>query len=127
VQLDLSSNQLGGAWDITSDVTSCVASIFLYPIPESLSQLQALTILSLGDNELPGAVNMFGTSPVMSRVYIASKASLLFLRTGPIPESISQLQSLTALALQRNKLSGSFTHSSGVLDVSSVVPCVCCV
>ena len=46
-----------------------------------------------------------------------------FLYAGPIPESIGQMQSLTELWLQNNKLSGSFTNiSSGVWDVTSGVP-----
>ena len=60
----------------------------------------------------------------MSCVYIASEASLFILHTGPIPESIGQLQSLTMLWLSNNQLSGAFTNtSSGVWDVTSVVPC----
>jgi hypothetical protein len=54
------------------DVTTCVPDfdlpLFLGPIPESLSQLRSLQALSLGGNKLSGAVNMFGTSPVMSQV-----------------------------------------------------------
>ena len=52
--------------------------LFLGPIPETLSQLQSLQTLSFRDNELSGAVNMFGTSPVMSLVYIASIFLVIF-------------------------------------------------
>ena len=51
---------------------------FLGPIPGTLSQLQSLRTLSLRGNELSGAVNMFGTSPVMSLVYVATKFSSFF-------------------------------------------------
>jgi hypothetical protein len=70
-----------------------------------LSQLQSLQILSFGGNKLPGAVNMFGTSPVvLSLVYIASN----FIRfLGEIPwkmlRALVQEHSLRQLFLGDNK------------------------
>jgi hypothetical protein len=102
------------------------------PIPESIGQLQSLTGLYLYKNELSGElINIFGTSPVTSRVHCASNFpsfssfDFYFLHAGPIPESIGQLQSLVGVTLYSNKLSGAFTNiSSGVWDVApSDVPC----
>ena len=44
----------------------------------------------------------------MSLVYIASIFSRYFSFTGPIPESIAQLQSLTELYLDSNQLEGAW-------------------
>jgi hypothetical protein len=60
--------------------------------------------LFLRNNELSGAVNMFGTSPLMSRVYIASN----FIRfLGEIPwemlRALVQEHSLRNLYLGENK------------------------
>ena len=60
--------------------------------------------MSLGGNELSGVVNMFGTSPVMSLVYIASN----FIRfLGEIPwemlRALVQEHSLRRLFLGNNK------------------------
>ena len=48
----------------------------------------------------------------MSLVYIASIFSRYFSFTGPIPESIAQLQSLTELLLSRNQLEGAWDITS---------------
>ena len=71
-----SSNLSGGEFSLAHipryRTTTCVPdfdlSLVLGPIPESLSQLRSLQILALRGNKLSGAVNMFGTSPVMSQV-----------------------------------------------------------
>jgi hypothetical protein len=93
---------------------------FLGPIPESLSLLRSLKFLNLGGNALSGKVNISGTSPVMSLVYIASNFLRYFSFIGPIPASIGQLQSLTELHLYSNQLEGAW-------DITSDVPCVHCV
>jgi hypothetical protein len=73
---------------------------------------------------LPTNWKVRGTLPVMSLVYVASNFLRHFSFIGLIPESIGQLQSLQRLQLHNNKLSGSFINiSSGVWDVTSVVPC----
>jgi hypothetical protein len=69
-----------------------------------LSQLKSLTKLKLGFNSLSGKVIIFGTSPVMSPVYIASN----FIRfLGEIPwemlRALVQEHSLRKLYLGRNK------------------------
>jgi hypothetical protein len=52
----------------------------------------------------------------MSCVCSASEASRFILHTGPIPESIGRLQSLTLLFLNGNQLSGPIPESIGQLQ-----------
>jgi hypothetical protein len=86
-QLGLQRNKLSGSltnmssvcvWDIASNVPCLLNLTFMFffltgPIPESIGQLQSLTGLYLYENELSGElINIFGTSPVMSLVYVTS-------------------------------------------------------
>ena len=81
-----------------------------------MGQLQSLTTLWLQGNSLSGSL----TNISVCVWDIASDVLCVTLRlcSGPIPENLSQLQSLQILSLGENKLSG----EQHIRDIASDVP-----
>ncbi|KAG7579923.1 Serine-threonine/tyrosine-protein kinase catalytic domain [Arabidopsis thaliana x Arabidopsis arenosa] len=113
--MDFSNNHIGGS--IPSTLPDSLQNLFLSgnkftgTIPESLSSLKSLSVMSLNNNLLSGKIpDVFQDLGLMINLDLSSNNL-----SGPLPPSMQNLSTLTSLLLQNN-------HLSGELDVLQDLP-----
>lgn len=113
--MDFSNNHIGGS--IPSTLPVSLQNLFLSgnnftgTIPESLSSLKSLSVMSLNNNLLSGKIpDVFQDLGLMINIDLSSNNL-----SGPLPPSMQNLSTLTSLLLQNN-------HLSGELDVLQDLP-----
>ncbi|CAN4084001.1 unnamed protein product [Withania somnifera] len=115
IQIDLSSNHIGGG--IPSNLPATLKTLSLSgnqltgSIPDNISLLGQLTDLSLNNNHLNGAIpDSFLQLKTLINMDLSGNSL-----SGQLPPSMGNLSSLTTLHLQNNQL-------SGILDVLQELP-----
>ncbi|KAG9158719.1 hypothetical protein Leryth_024011 [Lithospermum erythrorhizon] len=106
IQIDLSSNQIGGGIPLNLPTTLqhfyLSGNLLTGIIPDTVASLGLLTDLSLNDNQLIGVVpDVFQQLPTLQNLDLSGNHL-----TGQLPASMGNLASLNILHLQNNQLSG---------------------